>query len=175
MVAKGVDEDNNPDLVTLGEVFPAQASNPNIAAFYMHAFKGYDMDQNGYDTLCGKPSLYAFTAKPLPDDIVEEYVDVLRYNRHILFCPPTFSSEAGNPHSYPSLSQAVSSDHYPDDRTGLALDQYVPTSATFYHELWHLADATGITSDPYCKYLYSLVSLHHVIVSLMNFPLSQIA
>ncbi|KAF2634389.1 hypothetical protein P280DRAFT_361918, partial [Massarina eburnea CBS 473.64] len=150
-IAKTVDQNGNPDLLTLREVFPVQASDPRIEAFYIEAFKGYDMDTNGYDTLCGKPSLYAVTARPLPNNIVEEHVDVVRYNRHILFCPPTFSPGTGHPHSYPSLSQAVSSDHYPGDKTGLMLDQYVPVSATFYHELWHLADPTGITNDPYCK------------------------
>lgn len=149
MVAKSVENDI-PEFLALHEVFPAQANNFNIKAFYMHAFKGYVMDQNGYDTLCGKPSLYACTANTLTNDIIEDYVDVVRYNRHILFCPPTFSPGT-DAHSYPSLSQAVSSDHYPGDQTGLKLDQYVPVSATFYHELWHLTDGAGITGDPYSK------------------------
>ncbi|KAI1464712.1 uncharacterized protein F4812DRAFT_466949 [Daldinia caldariorum] len=154
--------EGTPD--TDDDVFPSQASDSRITAYFIEAFKGYNFEPDTEDSLCGKATLYALTARPQPNPdrtIVEETeIEIGEYDRHIVFCPPSFSPGAGHPHSYPSLSQAVSSDHYPkgdpEDRTSgdMKLDQYLPVSATFYHELYHLADAAGITSDPF----YSLTS-----------------
>ncbi|KAK3941415.1 hypothetical protein QBC46DRAFT_382650 [Diplogelasinospora grovesii] len=148
------------EFLKLGQVYPAQASNSDINAFYMTAFSGYDFDTNGFQTLCGKPSLYAVTAWPqaTPNQLVvdEAEIELAQEGRHVLFCPPSFTPGTGAPHSYPSLAQAVSSGNYPTGNQAdlgtsksMPLDKYMPVSATFYHELYHLTDSTGITFDPY--------------------------
>ncbi|KAH6648206.1 hypothetical protein BKA67DRAFT_540016 [Truncatella angustata] len=144
--------------LTLEDAFPPQASDPKGHAFWMSAFSGYEMDFSGAETLCPTTDengrqRYAKTARPanaypaITDGAVFTFGTA---NRHILFCPVSFSPSDGF-HSYPSITQAVSDDNYPTP--GLktkeqALDRLLPVSATMYHELYHLTDDDN-TKDNY--------------------------
>ncbi|KAJ8121085.1 hypothetical protein ONZ43_g2377 [Nemania bipapillata] len=150
------------ELLTLDDVFIQEARNPDLNPFFIKATNSYTFDSNGYETLCGKPTLFATTGRPqnTPDSFVYEQYEVTLglYNRHILFCPPTFHiladdpGYANAPHNYPSLAQAVSADNYPSGNPGdgtpvTQLDRLLPISATLYHELYHLTDSEELTTD----------------------------
>jgi hypothetical protein len=163
------------EYLKLGTAFLNTVRDPNANAFWFSAFNGYDLDFKGETTLCpenpkdGKRRL-AKTARPASSwpVIFSDDADFTfgRANRHILFCPLSFSPPSGS-HSYPSLTKAVEEDNYPT--AGLkdeneALDKMMPVSSTMYHELYHLTDDDN-TKDQACTYLtllrgFILSSIH---------------
>jgi hypothetical protein len=163
------------EYLKLGTAFMNTVRDPNANAFWFSAFNGYDLDFKGETTLCpenpkdGKRR-FAKTARPASSwpVIFSDDADFTfgRANRHILFCPLSFSPPSGS-HSYPSLTKAVEEDNYPT--AGLkdaneALDKMMPVSSTMYHELYHLTDDDN-TKDQACTYLtllrgFFLSSIH---------------
>ncbi|KAK7184908.1 hypothetical protein DPSP01_013615 [Paraphaeosphaeria sporulosa] len=156
-IASKLGPDGKPeDYYTLRQVFQTQASTPDMKAFYMEAFKGYDFYTNKYNSLCGDGNRYAATSRYIDraagNPLVPQ-VDITSATRNVIFCPTSFSPPNGGQHSFPSLSMAVSSGYYPpyggDWNIGQPnIEKYIPVSGTFYHELYHLTDV-GDTADPY--------------------------
>lgn len=151
------------EYLKLGTAFLNTVQDPNANAFWFSAFNGYDIDFKGETSLCpenpkdGKRR-FAKTARPASSwpPIFSDGADFTfgRANRHILFCPTSFSPPTGF-HSYPSLTKAVEEDNYPT--AGLkdpdeSLDKMMPVSSTMYHELYHLTDNDN-TKDQACTYL----------------------
>lgn len=95
-------------------------------------------------------------------------------NRHILFCPASFSPATGF-HSYPSITQAVSEDNYPVPglkTASNALDILLPVSVTLYHELYYLTDNYN-TKDTYfmfCFWNSPLLSAHPEQMTTLYWP-----
>lgn len=144
-------------------VLPLQVAYPafrdtNCHAFWVEAFKGYDIDCNGQPTLCpvydpaSKKARAGKTAnridKLAPDTNAGDFKLGLG-NRHVLFCPPAF--ETGSSHSVESLAKATSSDKYPkagEKDIQYSLDRQLTISATMYHEIFHLTDGKGSADTP---------------------------
>ena len=161
---------------------PIRAAYPkfidtNCNAFWVEAFKGYDIDCGGEETLCPARDAdtqkvrHAKTANRVEKFEVDEKAGDFTLglgNRHILFCPPVFNP--GNSHAVESLRTATSAANYPkagEKDIDFSLDRYLTISATMYHELYHLTDGSGDadTSDLTCMFL-SLFFLF-----CLNFPL----
>ncbi|EXU98268.1 hypothetical protein X797_008658 [Metarhizium robertsii] len=148
--------------LTVREARPEMAASGKGSAFWLSAFNGYTYPwtlPSPYEKqICGPVKTitrYALTAGRFLPIFISEDVEWGDTNRHILFCPNAFnpgSPKEGDPHSYPSLAQAVSASNYPTgskSANDVALDRILPVSATFYHELYHLTD-DGETRDPFC-------------------------
>lgn len=123
--------------------------------FFMNGMNTYNFDYSGYSTICAKPNRYAVCADsitPIQHQDRDWGITFGSTDRNIMFCDLAFSPPNGGSHSYSSLSDLVQSANYPTsgDQTR-RLDMIVPISGTMYHELIHLTDTKGVTSDPYCK------------------------
>ncbi|KAH0525993.1 hypothetical protein TsFJ059_009378 [Trichoderma semiorbis] len=167
VTARDPDTNEPTEYLTISRAFRPSGSN----IFWMSAYNGYlnlkkytpDDNQacpvNKVNADGSGGTRYAITNKGTRP--VELYKDIEfgNANRVILFCPAAFEPDqwvagaAGNLHNYPSLAQAISPDNYPGNGgtlDNLGLDNILPVSATFYHELYHLTDI-GDTADPYYK------------------------
>ncbi|EAL85909.2 uncharacterized protein AFUA_5G03970 [Aspergillus fumigatus Af293] len=142
------------EYLKLGTAFLNTARDPDANAFWFSSFKGYDLDFSGETSLCAG-NRFAKTARPASSwpVIFSDGADFTfgRANRHILFCPRSFSPPTGF-HSYPSLTKAVEEDNYPT--AGLkdeneSLDKMMPVSSTLYHELYHLTDDDNTKDQAY--------------------------
>ncbi|GFG02374.1 hypothetical protein IFM61606_04649 [Aspergillus udagawae] len=161
VVTKRDPETQQPiEYLNLATAFLETSRNPKANAFWFSAFNGYDLDYKGETSLCpenpsdGKPR-YAKTARPATSwpTIFADDADFTfgRANRHILFCPLSFSPTAGS-HSYPSLTKAVEEDNYPTaglKDVNAALDKMMTVSSTMYHELYHLTDDDNTPDQDY--------------------------
>ena len=156
--------DENGDVTrwwTIREVFPKQVDNLDRRnPFWIESLNGYEFDVNGFDTLCGKASVFAATSFPAAQ-IEHDDIKTADFERNIWFCPRTWSKpEVNSPHRVPNLSTLLTDDGYPKGGTGEGLDRFATISCTLYHELYHLTDYQGTTHDRggECKYFTSFPS-----------------
>lgn len=135
--------------ITLGDIFPTFAKGHS--AFYIDEFKGYTFVSFGkdpktntpivYTNLCQNPDHYASTCGPQIPNVLGLAVTFGTLSKFVQSCSQGFDPQAGSAHSHPLLATAISSDGYPTPtRPGIYLDKFMPISATFYHELYHLTD-----------------------------------
>ncbi|EAW24241.1 uncharacterized protein NFIA_038150 [Aspergillus fischeri NRRL 181] len=160
VTARDPDTQQPTEYLKLGTAFLSTVRDPNANAFWFSAFNGYDLDFSGETSLCAEnpkdgKRRFAKTARPASSwpVIFSDGADFTfgRANRHILFCPRSFSPPTGF-HSYPSLTKAVEEDNYPtagmkDENE--SLDKMMPVSSTLYHELYHLTDDDNTKDQAY--------------------------
>ena len=122
---------NQLGLRTIEEVFPS-VNFPNGNPFWIPQFNAYFLDANGFDRMCGKPTLYALTGRAdnqHPFTSTDPNIVTGVYDPFVLMCPLSFESKSG-PHSANSLDAAITYAGYPTAGVGPTLDTYAPYSVT---------------------------------------------
>ncbi|OBT57912.1 hypothetical protein VE04_03403 [Pseudogymnoascus sp. 24MN13] len=131
---------------TVGQLFPglvnAKQGEYDVQPFWANIFNGYLFQGTNSERMCFD-SLFAATPRSRTTGNFVSGVDIQvgRFERFIYFCAKGWDMRPGTTNPMASLADIITYANYP---TGGSLAQnlgdFMPISATFYHELFHLTD-----------------------------------
>jgi hypothetical protein len=173
-VPKAHDE-NNP--ITIEELFVSlqgeKQGGRSVEPFWVDFLKAYMMFGTDVNRLCFD-TLYASTPKSEnARSVFELGVDLGTFDRFIFFCDQAWTDRPGRIGNTqpPPLSSFITYDGYPTAGSGVSISNFVPVSATLYHELFHLTDYGQPTNDPFgmssfkASFIFPLYTLFYTLLA----------